>query len=70
MRHIQGISCASISNHYAVFNVTSNAKRDHAQIEIPVLKRNMGQSNIAKFISEMNMVDWNFVLNETDTAMA
>ena len=70
MRHIQGILCTSISDHYAVFHVAGNAKTDHAQTGIPVLIRNMGQRNIAKFISEMNMIDWQFVLNETDTAMA
>ena len=70
MRHIQGILCTSISDHYAVFHVAGNAKTDHAQTGIPVLIRNMGQRNITKFISEMNMIDWQFVLNETDTAMA
>ena len=69
MRHM-GISCTLISDHYAVFHVAGNAKTDHAQTEIPVLIRNMGQRNIAKFISEINMVDWQFVLTETDTAMA
>ena len=70
MRHIQGILCTSISDHYAVFHVAGNAKTDHAQTGIPVLIRNMGQRNIAKIISEMNMIDWQFVLSETDTAMA
>ena len=70
MRHIQGILCTSISDHYAVFHVAGKAKTDHAQTGIPVLIRNMGRRNIAKFISEMNMIDWQFVLNETDTAMA
>ena len=37
---------------------------------MPLLKRNIGQRNIAKFISEMNMVDWQFVLTETDTQSA
>ena len=58
MRHIQVISCTSISDHHAVFHVAGNAKTDHAQTRIPVLMRNMGQRNIAKFISEMNMIDW------------
>ena len=70
MMHIQGILYTLISDHYAVFHVAGNAKTDHAQTEIPVLIRNIGQRNIAKFISEMNMVDWQFVLNESDTAMA
>ena len=70
MRHIQGMLCTSISDHYAVFHVAGNAKTDHAQTGIPVLIHDMGQRNIAKFISEMNMIDWQFVLNETDTVMA
>ena len=62
--------CTSISDQYADFRVASNAKTDHGQTEFPVLKRIMGQRNVAKFISEMNMVDWEFVLNETDTTIA
>ena len=70
MMHIQCILCTSISDHYAVFHVAGNAKTDHAQTEIPVLIRTMGQRDIAQFISEKGMVDWQFVLNETNTAMA
>ena len=70
MMHIQGILCTSISDHYAVFHVACNAKTDHAETDMPLLKRNMGQRNITKFISEMNMVDWQLVLAETDTQSA
>ena len=70
MMHIQGILCTSISDHYAVFHIASNAKTDHAPAEMPLFKRNMGQRNLSKFISEMNGVDWQSVLNETDTQLA
>ena len=30
MRHIQGILCTSLSDHYVVFHVAGNAKTDHA----------------------------------------
>ena len=70
MMHIQGILCTSISDHYAVFHVASNAKKDHTKTDTPILKRNMCQRNITKFISEMNMINWQFVLNETDTQSA
>ena len=70
MMHIQGILCTSISDHYAIFHVANNAKTDHAQTAKPLLKRNMGQRNITKFTTEMNMVDWQVVLNETDTQLA
>ena len=70
MVHIQGILCTSISDHYAVFHVACNAKTDHAKTDMPLLKRNIGQRNIKKFISEMNMVDWQTVLTETDTQSA
>ena len=70
MMHIQGILCTSISDHYAIFHVANNAKTDHAQTAMPLLKRNMGQRNITKFTAEMNMVDWQVVLNETDTQLA
>ena len=70
MMHIHGISYTSISDHNAVFHVTWNAKTEHAKTDMPLLERNMGQRNITKFISEMNMVDWQFVLTETDTQSA
>ena len=70
MMHIQGILCTSISDHYAVFHVAGNAKKDHTKTDTPILKRNMCQRNITKFISEMNMINWQFVLNETDTQSA
>ena len=70
MMHIQGILCTTISDHYAVFHVASNAKTDHSQAEMPLFKRNMGQRNLSKFIYEMNRVEWQFVLNETDTQLA
>ena len=57
MMHIQGILCTSISDHYAVFHVASNAKKDHTKTDTPILKRNMCQRNITKFISEMNMIN-------------
>ena len=49
MMHIQGLLCTSISDHYAVFHIASNAKTDHAQTEMPLLKRNMGQTNMSIF---------------------
>ena len=70
MMHTQGILCTSISDHYAIFHVASNTRTDHTQTEMPLLKRNMGQRNISKFISEINRVDWQFVLTETDTQLA
>ena len=68
--HVQGILCTSISDHYDIFHVASNAKTDHTQTEKPLLKRNMGQRNISNFISEINSVDWQFVLTKTDTQLA
>ena len=70
MMHIQGILYTSISDPYTVFHVASNAKKDHAKTDTPILKRNMLQRSITKSISEMNMIDWQFVLNETDTQSA
>ena len=70
MMHIQGILCTSISDHNVIFHVANNAKTDRAQTVIALLKRNMGQRNITKFTTEMNMVDWQVVLNESDTQSA
>ena len=69
MMHLQGILCTSISD-YAVLHVASNAKKDHAQAEMPLFKHNMGQRNLSKFISEMKGFDWQSVLKETDTQLA
>ena len=44
-------------------------KKDHVT-DSPILKRNMCHRNITKFISEMDMVNWQFVLNKTDTQLA
>ena len=70
MMHIQGILHASISDHYAVFYVACNAKTDHAKTDMPLLKWNMGQRYITNFIFEINMVDLQFVLTETNTQSA
>ena len=70
MMHNQGILGTLISDHLASFHVANNAQTGHAQTAMPLLKRNMGQRNITKFTIEMNMVDWQVVLNETDTQSA
>ena len=70
MVHIQGILCTSISDHYAIFHIASNAKTDHTQTEMPLPKRNMRQRIMFKFICEINRVDWQFVLTETDSQLA
>ena len=38
-KHVQGILCTSISDHYAIFHVAGNAGITSAN-DIPVLKRN------------------------------
>ena len=65
MMHIQGILCTSISDRHAV-SIACNSKTDNAKTDMPLLKRNMGQMNITKFIFEINIVDCHFVLTETD----
>ena len=45
-------------------------KEDHANTDRTVLKQNRYKRKIAKFFSKMNMIDWQFVLNETDTQSA
>ena len=55
-KHVQGILCTSISDHYAIFHIASNAGITSAD-DIPVLKRNFTQNNMTRFTNEMENVE-------------
>ena len=68
-KHVQGILCTSIFDHYAIFHIAGNAGITSAD-NIPVLKRNFTQNNMKRFTNEMENVDWEFIKNTDDTQTA
>ena len=61
-KHMQGILCTSISDHYAIFHVAGNAENDSCGGDItPVLQRNYCQRNINKFMNEVKESEWSGV---------
>ena len=68
-KHVQGILCTSISDHYAIFHIAGNAGITSAD-DIPVLKRNFTQNNMTRFTNEMENVDWEFIKDIDDTQTA
>ena len=57
-KHMQGILCASISNHYAIFHMAGNAENASYGGDIsPILRRNCSQRNINKFLNEVNGIE-------------
>ena len=69
--HTQGILCTSISDHYAVFHIAGNMhggqSSSDSENDTPVMKRNMCQRNMQKFIDKVNMVNWEHV-TDSDNA--
>ena len=57
-KHVQGILCTSISDHYAAFHIAGNAGITSAD-DTPV--RNFSQNNMTQFANEMENVDWEFI---------
>ena len=68
-KHVQGILCTSISDHYAVFHIAGNAGITSSD-DTPVLKRNFSQYNMTKFANEMENVYWDFMKNIDDAQTA
>ena len=63
-KHVQGILCTCISEHYAVFHIAGNAGITSAD-DTPVLERNFSQNNMTKFANEMENLDWEFKKKKT-----
>ena len=68
--HLQGILCADISDHYAIFHIAGNIKCDETNTPDIRLIRDKRQGNINKFINEMQLVEWDSVTNKTNTQAA
>ena len=70
-KHMQGILCTSISDHYAIFHVAGNAENDSRGGDIqPVLQRNYCQRNVNKFINEVMEIEWSGVTEMDDAQLA
>ena len=70
-KHMQGILCKSISDHYAIFHVAGNAENDSRGGDItPVLQRNYCQRNVNKFINEVKEIEWSGVTEIDDAQLA
>ena len=70
-KHMQGILCTSISDHYAIFHVAGNAENDSRGGDItPVLQQNYCQRNVNKFINEVKELDWSGVAEMYDAQLA
>lgn len=68
-RHTQGILCCSISDHYGVFHITDFSPKCDTEEQV-LVKRDMSNRNVQRFISEVARVDWNDVINTIDTQIA
>ena len=70
-KHMQGILCTSISDHYAIFHEAGNAENDSRCGDIqPVLQRNYCQRNVNKFINEVKEIEWLSVTEMDDAQLA
>ena len=56
-KHVQGILCTSISDHFAVFHITGNVSKSSLCDPEPSFGRNMCHANIVKFRDTMSAID-------------
>ena len=70
-KHMQGILCTSISDHYAIFHMAGNAENASFGGEIsPILQRNYSQRNINKFLNEVSEIEWSGFTEMDDAQQA
>ena len=70
-KHMQGILCTSISDHYAIFHIAGNAENASFGVEIsPILQRNYSQRNINNFLNEVNEIEWSGITEMDDAQQA
>ena len=69
-KHVQGILCTSISDHYAVFHITGNGSKSSLCDSEPSLGCNMCHTNIVKFREAMSTIDWREILSMSDAQVA
>ena len=62
-KHVQGILCTSISDHFAMFHITGNVSKSSLCDSEPSFVRNMCHANIVKFRDAMSAIDWRELLS-------
>ena len=67
---IQGILCTSTTDHYAIFHIAGNISHDDIVKDLPILRRDIGQKTIKKFIDEMKIISLQSVLDENKTHLS
>ena len=55
-KHIQGILCTSVSDHFAVFHITGNGSKSSLCDPESSFGRNMCRANIVKFMDECQLL--------------
>ena len=69
-KHVQGILCTSISDHFAVFHITGNVSKSSLCDSEPSFGRNMCHANVVKFRDAMSVIDWREILSMRDAQVA
>ena len=70
-KHMQGILCTRISDHYAIFHIAGNAENASYGGDIsPILQRNYSQRNINKFLNEVHEIEWSGITEMDDAHQA
>ena len=70
--HVQGILCTSISDHYSIFHIATNAQRVAGKHNSgpPKLTRNYTKKNIEKFVNELRNTNWDNIMLLDDVKTA
>ena len=69
-KHVQGILCTSISDHFAVFHITGNVSKNSLCDSEPSFGRNICHANVVKFRDAMSVIDWREILSMSDAQVA
>ena len=69
-KHVQGILCTSISDHFALFHMIGNVSKSSLCDSEPSFGRNMCHANVVKFRDAMSAIDWREILSISDVQVA
>ena len=69
-KHVQGILCTSISDHFAVFRITGNVSKSSLCDPEPSFGLNMCHANKVMFTDAMSVIDWREILTIRNAQVA
>ena len=69
-KHVQGILCTSISDHFTVFHITGNLSKSSLYDSERSFGCNMCHANVVKFRDAMSVIDWREILSMSDAQVA